>query len=338
VHAQLHRGAHATRSPAASFAPVAREEPLLPTEHVIDARQVHHAWDNRLEPTLRIAPGDTVHFDLRMGGHGQIEQGWPFERTRLDFDTLYQLLGPIWVEGAEPGDTLEVEVLELRPGPWGWSVVLPELGLLPEDFPEPFVRYFDLTRGDTTQLLPGVEIPIEPFLGTMGTHPDDPVTAPPFPPHKGGGNVDTRHLKVGTSLHLPVFLPGALFSCGDPHAAQGDGEVCVTAVECAMQATLRFGLRRSSIPAPRFVVPGPLTPRVDAGGFYGTMGIHPDLMQGAKQAVRGMIDLIVERHGLPREDAYVLCSLAGDLKILEIVDAGVWNVGFTLPRAVFRAP
>jgi acetamidase/formamidase len=307
----------------------------LAHEHVIDPERIHHAWDASLEPTLRIEPGDTVHFDIKKAGHGQVENGWPYERAAFDFDTLYNLLGPVFVEGARPGDALEVEILELRPGSWGWCSVLPELGLLPEDFPEPYLRYFDLTQGDTTELVPGVRIPVEPFLGTMGTLPDDIEHATPFPPHKGGGNVDTRHLKTGTTLVLPVFREGALFSCGDPHAAQGDGEVCVAAIETDMQATLRFNLRRESVSTPRFVVPGPLTPRTDAGGYYGTMGIHADLMQGAKEAVRGMIELVGQEHGLAREDAYVLCSLAGDLKIFEIVDAGVWNVGFTLPRSVF---
>jgi acetamidase/formamidase len=306
-------------------------------EHEIDASRIHHRWDAALEPTLRVEPGDTVHFDIKMAGHGQVENGWEFERAAFDFDTLYNLLGPVHVEGAQPGDTLEVEILELRTGSWGWTSILPELGLLPEDFPEPSIRYFDLTQGDTTALGDRVRIPIEPFLGTMGTLPDDIEQATPFPPHKGGGNVDTRHLKIGTTLFLPVFREGALFSCGDPHAAQGDGEVCVSAIETDMQATLRFGLRKHGISTPRFIVPGPLTPRTDAGGYYGTMGIDPDLMQGAKTAVRGMIELVTAEHGLDAEDAYVLCSLAGDLKILEIVDAGVWNVGFTLPRSVFTS-
>jgi acetamidase/formamidase len=311
----------------------------MPREHVIDPDRIHHAWDSSLEPTLRIEPGDTVRFDIRMAGWKQIEQGQSFEETNFDFDTLYNLLGPVFVEGAQPGDALQVEILDLQPGPWGWCAVLPELGLLPEDFPEPFTRYFDLTKGDTTELAGGaVRIPIEPFLGTMGVLPDDVEEASPFPPHKGGGNIDTRHLKTGTTLELPVFREGALFSCGDSHAAQGDGEVCVAAIETDMQATLRFGLRKdAAMHTPRFEVPGPLTPRTDDGGYYGTMGIHADLMQGAKEAVRGMIELVVERHGLAREDAYVLCSLAGDLKILEIVDAGVWNVGFTMPRSIFAS-
>jgi acetamidase/formamidase len=304
-------------------------------EHVIDASLIHHEWDASLEPTLRIESGDSIDFDIKMAGHGQVEQGWPFERTSFDFDTLYNLLGPVYVEGAEPGDTLEAEVVALQPGAWGWCVVLPELGLLPEDFESPFIRYFDLTQGDTTELVPGVRIPVEPFLGTMGTLPDDVEKATPFPPHKGGGNVDTRHLRTGSAFLMPVFREGALFSCGDPHAAQGDGEVCVAAIETDMRATLRLTLHKRTISTPRFVVPGSLTPRTDAGGYYGTMGIHADLMQGAKQAVRGMIELVMEEHRLDAQDAYVLCSLAGDLKILEVVDAGVWNVGFTLPRSVF---
>jgi acetamidase/formamidase len=310
----------------------------MATEHTIDPTRIHHEWNASLEPTLRIESGDSVHFDLLMAGDGQVDRDSDYADARFDFDTMYNLLGPIWVEDAEPGDALEIEVVSLRTGDWGWCSVIPELGLLPEDFPDGLLRFFDLTQGDTTAHCEGVAIPIEPFLGTMGVVPDDVEQASPFPPHKGGGNIDTRHLKQGATLILPVFREGALFSCGDPHAAQGDGEVCVAAIETAMQATLRFGLRKGAdLSTPRFVVPGPLTPRTDAGGYYGTMGIDGDLMQGAKLAVRGMIDLVVEQHGLSREDAYVLCSVAGDLKICEIVDAGVWNVGFTLPRSVFTA-
>jgi acetamidase/formamidase len=116
----------------------------MSTEHVIDPKRIHHFWDRDLEPTLRIGSGDVVHFDLLMAGHGQVDNGTPIEEARFDFDTLYNLLGPIWVDGAEPGDTLEIEVLALQPGDWGWTVVLPELGVLPEDFPDAFIRYFDL--------------------------------------------------------------------------------------------------------------------------------------------------------------------------------------------------
>lgn len=307
-------------------------------EHTIDANRVHHGWDNRLDPVLRVASGDTVHYDLRMAGHGQVAEGDAYADTALDFDTLYHLSGPVWVEGARPGDTLRVDVLSLTPGDWGWSAILPGVGLLPDDFPEPWVTTFDLRGGETVEVAPGVRIPIAPFLGTMGTHPDDPVTGAAFPPHKGGGNVDTRHLTAGSTLWLPVWCAGALFSCGDPHAAQGDGEVCVTAVECAMRASLRLTVEPRTISGPTFQTAGPLLAIDESAGHLGTMGLHPDLMEGARIAVRSMIDRLEADHGMSRRDAYVLCSLAGDLKILEIVDSGVWNVGITLPRSILPTP
>jgi acetamidase/formamidase len=304
-------------------------------EHTIDPNRIHHGWDNTLEPTLRVASGDAVHYDILMAGHGQVREGDSYEQTNFDFDTLYNLLGPLYVEGASPGDTLRIEILDLTPGEWGWCCQLPELGTLPDHFPDPYVRTFDLRSGTHVDFAPGIRIPFAPFLGTMGNHPDEPATAAAFPPHKGGGNVDTRHLTAGSTLWLPVWCEGALFSCGDPHAMQGDGEVCVAAMECDMRATLRFTVEQRSIPAPYFRTAGGLTPKVDAAGHHSAMGIAPDLMEGTRKSVLAMIEWIVAEHGLSRQDAYMLCSLAGDLKILEVVDAGMWNVGFTLPLSIF---
>jgi acetamidase/formamidase len=264
-------------------------------DHTIDPTLIHHAWDRTLEPALTIASGDTVHYDLRMAGHGQIAEGDGYEQAQMDFDTLYHLSGPLFVDDARPGDTLRIEILELEPGDWGWASVLPGLGLLP----------------------------------------DEPAQASAFPPHKGGGNMDTRHLTAGSTLWLPIWCDGALFSCGDPHAAQGDGEVCVTAVECPMRATLRFTVEHRTIPGPRFETGGALLAIDESAGHFGAMGIDADLMSGARAAVRNAIDWLVDEHGLERREAYVLCSLAGDLKILEIVDSGVWNVGFTIPLSIF---
>jgi acetamidase/formamidase len=304
-------------------------------EHTIDPALVHHSWDNTLQPVLRIASGDVIHYDLRMAGHGQIKEGDGYEQAAFDFDTLYHLSGPVWVEGAGAGDTLRIEILELEAGDWGWASVLTGLGLLPDDFPEPWAGTFDLRRRGTVELAPGIVIPTSPFLGTMGTHPDSPPQLSAFPPHQGAGNVDTRHLTAGATLWLPVWCEGALFSCGDPHAAQGDGEVCVTAIECAMQASLRLTVEPRTIPGPCFQTAGPLLAVDESQGHFGTMGIDADLMQGARTAVRNAIEWLVAEHGLSRREAYVLCSLAGDLKIFEIVDSGVWNVGFTLPLSIF---
>jgi acetamidase/formamidase len=308
-----------------------------PREHVIDSSRTHHRWQKDLPAALEIASGDTVHFELKVSGDGQLQKDSRVEEVDLDWETIYVLSGPVHVEGAEPGDTLQVDILSLRPGNWGWTMILPELGLLPEDFTRPYLKTFDLTRADATELARGVEVPYSPFIGTLGVHPGEPDGELPFPPHRGGGNMDTRHLRQGATLWLPVWCDGALFSTGDAHAAQGDGEVCVSALECPMQASLRFTLHKHSIPTPQFTLPpGSIAPQHDAAGYHATMGISGDLMDGARVAVRSMISWIVDNHGLSREDAYILCSLVGDLKILEIVDAGTWNVGMTLPLCVFK--
>ena len=307
-------------------------------EHRIDPGRVHHRWDRSLEPILQVGSGDVVHYDLRMAGHDQITEGAVYDDTAFDWDTLYHLSGPVWVEGARPGTTLRVDVLALTPGDWGWMAILEDNGLLPDDFPEPWAGTFDLRDGETVEVAPGVRIPIAPFLGTMGTHPDDPAVAGAFPPHKGAGNIDTRHLTVGSTLWLPVWCEGGLFSCGDPHAAQGDGEVCVAAMECAMKASLRLSVEDRIVPVPLFRTAGPLATADESQGHIGTMGIHSDLMEGARIAVRAAIDRLETDHGLSRREAYLLCSLAGDLKILEIVDSGVWNVGLTLPVSILPSP
>jgi acetamidase/formamidase len=300
-------------------------------EHSLDESLIHHDWSNAHEPVLTIRSGDVVHLQLRMAGHGQV-----FEDSAVEnvvFDTIYNLAGPIFVDKAAPGDTLEVEILSLAPGPWGWTAVIPELGLLPDDFPEAYLKIWDLREGTSTALGRNVRIPITPFIGTLGVALDEPGTFSPFPPHRGGGNMDNRHLVTGSTLWLPIWCDGALFSCGDAHAAQGDGEVCVSAIECDMAATLRLTVRKQPLSAPSFHVPAAVqrAPRE----YRGTMGIDPDLREGARKAVRAAIAWIVAEHGLDPIEAYVLASVAGDLHIHEIVDAGVWNVGMTVPMNVF---
>jgi acetamidase/formamidase len=304
-------------------------------EHELPPEHIHHAWDRALAPVLEIASGDTVHYDIPMAGHGQVELGARFEECRFDVDTLYHLAGPLAIAGAQPGHTLQVEILRLEPGAWGWTAILPGMGLLPDEFGDGYVRTFELAGRETIAFADGIEVPIAPFFGTMGTAPDVDGVHLPFPPHAGGGNVDTRHLTAGATLWLPIHLPGGMFSVGDPHAAQGDGEVCVSALECPMRASLRFTLLERPSRVPSFRVPGPLTPRTDAGGYHATMGIAGDLMEGARTAVSAMVDWIADEHGVARRDAYMLCSLAGDLKIYEIVDAGMWNVGMTIPLSIF---
>ena len=259
----------------------------------------------------------------------------------LDFDQIYPLAGPIAVRGARPGDALAVEILGFELPDWGWACIIPGFGLLPrEEFPAPELRVYDHTTGGRTWLTDGVSLPIEPFCGTMGVPRAGMHDTPIPPPHAGGGNIDCRHLTAGTTLYLPVEVDGGLLSLGDAHAAQGDGEVAISGLECAMRTRLRVDVvRDAGLPAPQLRrPPGSLTPRVDHGGWYATMGVEPDLMEASRAAVRAMIEHLGRERGLSRADAYVLCSLAGDLKICEVVDAPNWIVGCFMPDAVFDTP
>src|SRR5689334_83022 len=305
--------------------------------HTLSSDTVHYLWDTGNAPVLTIQSGDTVVTQTRDVSDDQITaESDTSVLASMQLSRFYPLAGPIEVEGAEPGDTLAIEVVDLKTRGWGWAAILPGLGLLREDFSEPYLKIFDLTTGDTTWLREDIGIPIEPFLGTMGVCPADAKEQAIMPPGRFGGNLDTRQLTAGTTLYLPVQVPGAMFSCGDAHAAQGDGEVCVTGIESPMYGALRFTLHKDRpIPAPQYLTGGPLAPRVADAPWYGTTGVGPDLFVCAQEAVRAMVDHLAAEHGLSPEDAYLLCSLCVDLRISEIVDAGEYVVSALLPLTIF---
>jgi acetamidase/formamidase len=306
--------------------------------HYFPSDRVHYTWDDDHEPALTVQSGDTVVVHTRDVSDDQIGPDSTADVIAgIDWDRVYPLAGPIAVEGAQPGDTLAVEVLDLHTEGWGWSAIFPGLGLLPDDFGDPYLRVFDLT-GDDARLREDIAIPIDPFMGTMGVCPTDASAQPVMPPGNFGGNMDTRQLTRGTTLYLPVHVEGALFSCGDAHAAQGDGEVCVTGLESPMYGELRLTLQKGrTIPGPQYLTAGPLAPRVADSAWFGTTGVGPDLFVGAQDAVRAMIDHLSREYGLTPEDAYVLCSLCADLRISEIVDAGQYVVSALLPLQIFGA-
>src|SRR5574341_1106587 len=214
-------------------------------EHTIARGREHFRWDRSLAPVLEIEPGDSVAYDLEEVSGGQITpRSTAADLARMDMDRVYPLAGPLAVNGARSGDALAVTVLDLTPGPWGWTSISPGLGLLGSEF-GPYLHHWDLTAGDHAMLKPGVRIPLEPFCGTMGVAPGQEGRFPVMPPGPFGGNMDIRHLTAGSTVVLPVWTDGALFSVGDCHAAQGDGEVSISAIECPMRAVLRFDLRRN---------------------------------------------------------------------------------------------
>ena len=310
------------------------------TTHRLTAAAVHYEWDRALPPRLTISAGDTVVFETRDAADGFYRPTSTSEDIgRRGTFRGHPLTGPVRMREAEPGDVLVVEVLDVRPrAGHGYTAVIPGLGLLPrEEFPHPYLQIWDLADGQRARAVPGLAVPLEPFPGILGTALDEPGAHSTMPPRKNGGNMDVKQMTAGTTVYLPVWVPGALFSAGDGHGAQGDGEVCVTAVEMAAEMTLRFGLERGRpLAEPQFRTAGP-RPGATAGPAYATTAHGPDLLACARQAVRYMIDHCVRERGLSREQAYALASVAVDLRISEIVDAPNWIVSAFLPEGVFTA-
>jgi acetamidase/formamidase len=305
--------------------------------HVLHAAPETCHWgffDAGLKPVLAVASGDTVTLDSVSGGPDVLPQGSGFEilpehlaihRALAPQLGAHILTGPIAVAGAEAGDVLEIEILSIdcRQN-WGYTRIRPLSGTLPEDFPLRRTWHTAIDRQRGIGTLPwGAEIELAPFFGVMGVAPPPVYGAvTSIVPREFGGNMDLKELTAGTTLYLPVWAPGALFSAGDGHGVQGDGEVCVTALETALSGTFRLTLRKDL---------GFALPRAETPSHHITMGFDEDLDDAAKTALRQMIKLIGERLGLPAEDAYMFCSLAVDLRVTQLVD-GNKGIHAMLPK------
>jgi acetamidase/formamidase len=294
-------------------------------------------WDNSLEPALEVEAGDVVELHARDASDDQLTRSsLAADVPALDFDRVNPVSGPIYVKGARPGDTLAVELLEFRPRDWAWTAIIPGFGLLAEEFPEPWLRIsaVDVERG-VVRFGDRVTLPLRPFSGNLGVAPAEPGPHSVIPPRRWGGNLDIKHLGPGATLLLPVGVEGALFSLGDTHAAQGDGEVCGTAVETAMDVLVRLSVRRDvAIRAPQFTLPAAALEPAPRGGYHVCTGVGPDLLEAARDAIRDTIDHLERHHGFERAEAYALTSVAVDLRIHEVVDAPNWVVGAFLPDAI----
>ncbi|NBC34480.1 MAG: acetamidase [Alphaproteobacteria bacterium] len=300
----------------------------------------HTGWDNAIPPRLRVAPGTVLDFEVIDASGGQITSESDVTAvTRIDPGRVNPVTGPVFIDGAEPGDALKVTLLDYAPSGWGWTANIPGFGLLADQFPDPALALWSYdARGLTPALYgPGGRVPLKPFAGTIGLAPAAPGRHDVIPPRRVGGNMDIRDMAAGTELLLPVEVPGALFSIGDTHAAQGDGEVCGTAIESPMTVTLQLDVVKGAAPRhPRFCTPGPVSRPKDERGFWVTTGIGPDLFEGARAAVSEMIEHLGTTQGLSAVDAYLLCSVCADLRISEIVDQPNWVVSFYFPRIVFE--
>jgi formamidase len=348
----------------------------------------HNRWHPDIQPVLEVEPGEEVVLETRDALDGFLDaQSTVDDLSRLPVGVIHPLTGPVFVKGAKPGDLLEIEFLEIAPQPWAFSTIMPGLGFLRDIMTTPFLVHWQIADGfATSPQLPGVRIPGAPFMGVSGIAPSrqqvadwakreanvvarggfavqpDAQGAVPatgdaasdglstLPPRENGGNFDVKQLTRGAKLLLPVNVDGALFSTGDAHFAQGDGEVCVTAVEMAATCSVRFAIRpneaaKRSIRWPRFerttdfADPEFALPR----RFSATMGMPidsdgtnraEDLTLACRSALLNMLDLIQER-GFSREQAYVISSVAVDLRISNVVDVPNYVVSALLPEDIF---
>lgn len=312
----------------------------MPATHRISAERRHDRFSRSIRPVLEIEPGDTVVFDTPDA------LNWQFDATsshdalgNLDFSVIHQVSGPVAIRGAEPGDTLIVHVESIEPADWGWSGIVPNFGLLQMDdeFQKPYLHHWDLSSGTHAVFSDRIRVPFEPFCGVMAVAPDDDELLSTLPPRANGGNMDLKQAQPGSTVYFPVFVPGANFSLGDVHAAQGDGEVCGTAIECQATVTARFELRKGhSMSEPAIRMRGTMPGSWNDAGWMVTTAHGPDLMENARNAVRQMIGFLMRTERLSPQEAYVLCSTCADLKIGEIVDAPNWIVTCSFPMGVFQ--
>ena len=282
---------------------------------------VHWGHFNASIPAvLQVESGDEVVIDTFSGGMSEVADPSLFRpEHRLIVDTVPQIMGPhiltgpVHVKGAEPGDTLEVRILDIElTTDWGWNIIRPLKGALPEDFPNLSRRVIPIDRQTNMARLPwGVDVPLRPFFGIIGVAPPPAYgLVSSVEPREYGGNIDNKEFIPGTSLFLPVFVPGANLSVGDGHAVQGDGEVCLTALETCLKGRFQVIVHKQSLNFPRAITPT----------HYISMGMDVDLDDAAKQALRNMIKWLTEIKPWTAEEADVFCSLACDLHVTQLVD------------------
>ncbi|KAL7795109.1 hypothetical protein V8C37DRAFT_409040 [Trichoderma ceciliae] len=328
-------------------------KPLAKTIH-----HVHHGPDSALysfgkghKPLLTIDSGAEVSFDNTHAGFLKLTK----HSTAADIATLNmkspadleKLMGPLYVDGpvyvndAEPGDILKVEILELQTGTWGWTAVLPGMGLLQDEIPGPHLMTFDLPEGQYYAVFkPGIHIPCQPFYGTMGVAPAEGELYVLYPRNDTGGNFDCRYLGQGSTLFLPVNVPGALFAVGDAHFSQGDGEICSTALETTMRSQMRLSVIKGKgrLAGPHYETN---PERVKQMVSIASKGEHGALMTGddrdtvIKQAVKEMLRWLGEEKGLTMVEGYMLFSIVGSLKMMHEIGLGVYTVSASIPLGIF---
>ena len=297
-------------------------------EYFVSAEETHNKFSSSIEPVLRVPSGAVIQAHTQEATGHQLDLGsTASDWEKVNADLIHALTGPVYVEGAGVGDVLAVTLHEIELGDWAWSAIVPGFGFLAEEFQDAWLRTFKL-GADTThvQFNDRTRIPVRPFPGVMGVAPATEEMLSTIPPRANGGNMDDPNIVAGTTVYFPVFVEGALFSIGDTHAVQGMGEVCGTAVEAPMRIVFEVNVVTGSHPIQE--------PQYETDDYYAVTAFATTIDEAARKATRYMIDYLANTQGMKREEAYVLCSLAGDLKIGAVVDVPHMFVAMHMSKEV----
>ncbi len=304
-------------------------ESIPEPEFTISAEKNHNKFSSSIPYQIKVPDGSVVEAYTKEATGGQLNINSTLEDfEKVDMDKVHTLTGPIYVEGAEVGDVLAVELLDLEPGDWGWTGMGPEFGFLAGETEAIGFKTYKLDKkNNLIHFSENISIPMKPFPGVMGVAPNTHEMLTTFPPRANGGNMDDPNLVKGVIVYFPVFVKGALFSIGDTHAVQGLGEVVGTAVECDMRIRFRLHIIKDKKIA---------EPEYESKEYYATTGFGTTIDEAAKKATRYMVEHISKTYDISWEEAYMLCSLIGDLKIAEVVDLPHMLVTMHIPKSVFE--
>ena len=317
---------------ASLFSPKPKAKPIseidLSPQFTLTKEQTHNKFSKDIPPILTVPSGAIIEAFTEEASDGQIKLGDGAEvLAAVKFDPIHPLTGPVSVKGAMPGDVLKVTLHEVELQDWGWTAIIPGFGFLADDFTEPYLKTYKTNPSDShVPFNDKINVPLKPFPGVMGVAPATGEMLSTIPPRENGGNMDDPHLTEGTTVYFPVFVEGALFSIGDAHATQGMGEVCGTAIEAPMRIVYQVEVLKNtrSIREPEY----------ETDDYYAVTAFGKTIDEAAKKAVGFMVDYLVAEHNLSRNDAYALCSLAGDLKIAEVVDVPNMLVAMHISKEV----
>ena len=305
----------------------------------IHSEHHHYGWSNKNEPKAIIKNDQLIELETIDSSGGQLNNLSTIEDIKnLDFSKVNPVTGPLYIENSEPGDTIEISIEKFETSGWGWTANIPGFGLLSDQFEDPAINIWKYDKSNPVDSLFSnfASIPLKPFVGTIGLAPKEEGILSVVPPRNFGGNLDIKEVYEGTKLYLPVQVSGSLLSLGDTHAAQGDGEVCGTAIESPMKVLIKTKLHKNKkIDSPFLETNHTPLLKKNIGSFI-TTGIGEDLYVASKEAVSRMIDYLTKNIKIKDIDAYMLCSVAGNLKISEIVDVPNWVVSFEISKSIFE--